>query len=350
MTSAIYLASMEPAGKTALAAAIGQRLVEQGKKVGYFIPLEISESGHNYEDASFLKNVLELNEDVAAIAPVHKTAMSLWKTLAEDSSELIDEIKKCYTEIAEDKDFVLIEGLSGLTRDGDSTLACYRISEALNVPVMLILRYSDALDPAAFEKVKKELGNRLAGVVINFVPARKLELVKKQAVASFSRAGIKVLGLICEDRTLAGVSVAALARDLGAELITARENTAGIVENIMLASLPLDSAANYFNRKPNKAVVIRSERYDTQLAALETSTACLVLTGDTEPQSMVTNFAEEKKIPVMLVRKETDEVLAGLEVATGLKAFNSRDKLARLQQLLESWDWSLVYSAIGLAR
>ncbi|OGO17549.1 MAG: hypothetical protein A2Z02_02505, partial [Chloroflexi bacterium RBG_16_48_7] len=268
---------------------------------------------------------------------------------AEDSEDLIEEIKRCYAEIAEDKDFVLIEGLGGFTRDGDSTLACYRISEALNVPVLLILRYSDTLEPDILEKARKELGNRLAGVVINFVPEKKMAKAMNEAVAKFNDAGIKVLGLISEDRTLAGVSVGELAEKLGAEIITAKNNTEGIVENIMLASLPLEPAASYFGRKPNKAVVIRSERYDTQLAALETSTACLILTGNTEPQSMVTNFAEEKKIPVMLVKKETDEVLVDLEQATGLAAFNNRNKLSRLQQLLANWDFKQFYAAIGRA-
>jgi len=349
MTSAIYLASIEPAGKTALAAAIGQKMLEQGKKAGYFVPLEISDGKRNFEDATFLKNILGLNEDVAAIAPVHKSAMSLWKTLAEDSEELIEEIKRCYAEIAEGKDFVFIEGLGGFTKDGDSTLACYRISEALNVPVLLILRYSDTVDPAIFDKARKELGSRLTGVIINFIPVNKLAKAKNETEAKFEAAGIKVLGLIPEDRLLAGISVGQLAQRLGAELITAKDNTGGLVENIVLASLPLEAAAAYFGRKPNKAVVIRSERYDTQLAALETSTSCLILTGNTEPQSMVTNFAEEKKIPVMLVKKETDEVLVDLETATELAAFDNRNKLERLQQLLANWDFNKLYSAMGLA-
>jgi uncharacterized protein len=348
MTSAIYLASMEPAGKTALAAVIGKKLLEQGKKVGYFMPLEISDSERNYGDATFMKNTLDLNEDVSALAPIHKSAMSLWKTLAEDSGELIGEIKQGYADIAEDKDFVIIEGLGGLTRDGDSTLACYKISEALKAPVLLILRYSDTLDPAIFEKTKKELGSRLAGAIISFVPEKKMAKAGRELAKKFNDAGIKVLGLIPEDRTLVGVSVGELARRLGAELITAKDNTAGIVESVVLASLPLEPAAAYFGRKANKAVVIRGERYDTQLAALETSTACLILTGNAEPQAMVTNFAEEKKIPVMVVKKETDEVLVDLEKATGMVVFDNQNKLARLQQLLANWDFSTLYSAIGL--
>jgi uncharacterized protein len=347
MTSAIYLASVEPAGKTALAAVIGKKLIGEGKNVGYFMPLELSESGRNYEDASFIKEILNLDQDVTVISPEHRSAMGLWKILAEDSNGLLEDIKRDYEAVAEDKDIVLVEGLSGLIKDGNSTLACYRISEALNIPVLLVLRYSDTLDPAEFQKVQHELGGRMVGVIINFVPQKKCDFAQKEMVKKFRDAGLPVLGLIPEDRALAGISVKDLAKRLGAEIITAKENLDGIVENIMLASLPLEAAPVYFGRKHQKAVVIRGERHDTQLTALETPTACLILTGNAEPQSMVTNFAEEKKIPVMLVRKETDEVLADMEKAAGLSAFNNVNKLARFEELLKGWNFKSLFSATG---
>ena len=56
----------------------------------------------------------------------------------------------------------------------------------------------------------------------------------------------------------------------------------------------------YFRRKPNKAVITGGDRADIQLAALETSTRCLILTGNLYPSPAVLNRAEELCVPVLL--------------------------------------------------
>jgi len=349
MAFSFYLTSIEPAGKTVLAALIGQELKGRGKKTGYFVPLKVSEEEKVYQDAPFMKEMLDLDDNIDDISPIHKPAFELWKMLSESAEHFDADIKEYYEDISEGRDIVIIEGLSGLIKDGTSTLACYRISETLDIPVVVILRYSDDISPSILDRVKKELGDKLAGVVINFIPATKMDMVKKEATKKFNAAGIKVLGMVKEDRTLLGISVGDLAKKLGGEIVTAGDNVDGIVENIMLGALPIDSAAAYYGRKANKAAIIRSERYDSQLAALETSTACLILTGNAELQSMVTNFAEEKKIPIIVVQKETTEVIDDLEVALSNSVFHNPNKMKKVHEVLVNWDFNAFYTAIGLA-
>ena len=61
----------------------------------------------------------------------------------------------------------------------------------------------------------------------------------------------------------------------------------------------------FFRRKVNKAVITGGDRADVQLAALETPTKCLILTGNFQPSSVVQGRAEELGVPMVLVTYDT---------------------------------------------
>ena len=53
------------------------------------------------------------------------------------------------------------------------------------------------------------------------------------------------------------------------------------------------------------AVVTGGDRADIQLAALETSTQCLILTGHLAPQPFIVSRAEDLEIPILSVDLDT---------------------------------------------
>jgi predicted transcriptional regulator len=57
-----------------------------------------------------------------------------------------------------------------------------------------------------------------------------------------------------------------------------------------------DKAIEYFKKSKNKAVIVGGDRPDIILAALETPTACVVLTGGLYPNDILLAKAEEMKI------------------------------------------------------
>jgi BioD-like phosphotransacetylase family protein len=76
----------------------------------------------------------------------------------------------------------------------------------------------------------------------------------------------------------------------------------------------VDSGLDYFNRKKNKAVIIRQERLDMQLAALETSTTCLVLSGeDINPAYRVRQKADSQGIPIVTTEAAVDVIIARID-------------------------------------
>jgi BioD-like phosphotransacetylase family protein len=189
----------------------------------------------------------------------------------------------------------------------------------------------------------------LIGVIVNLVPGSKIENVTSQLKNFFTKAGIKVFGIFPEIRSLLGVTVGELAQALGGEILTCPEKADEIVENIMLGAMTVDSGITYFGRKQNKAVVVRGERSDMQLAALETPTKCLILTNNIRPLPFVVVQAQEKRVPIVLVKQDTPQTVDGIERALKESSFRSRRKFDIFDKVLDScFDFETLYSELGL--
>jgi BioD-like phosphotransacetylase family protein len=97
----------------------------------------------------------------------------------------------------------------------------------------------------------------------------------------------------------------------------------------------VDSGLNYFGRKNQKAAIIRQDRPDMQLAALETSTACLVLSGSKEPPIYnVLNKAAEKNIPIISTGTAVTDIVTGVEKALSPLKLNQEQKLTKLGEIV----------------
>ena len=88
-----------------------------------------------------------------------------------------------------------------------------------------------------------------------------------------------------------------------------------LAEHFSIGAMNVDAALRFFRRVPNKAVITGGDRADIQLAALQTSTRCLILTGDLYPNERILTRAEEMGVPVVLVSQDTSTVAANLRAA-----------------------------------
>ena len=348
--TALYITSMEGAGKTALCVGIGKKLLDDGLKVGFVIPVQLSETSNTdgYEDAVFIKEILGLAESDEQLRPIRMSQRELWRNLTEEMTDFTQKLKQAYRKISRGKDVVIMEGIGNLGVDKVSTLACYTIAETLEAKVIIVLRYSASLDISKIVQIGEKLEQQPV-VVINLVPEYKLQTVRQELTALFNKAGIKVLGILPEVRSLLGVSVRKLAEVLGGEVLASTENTDEIVENVMVGAMTLDSGVAYFNRKRNKAAVIRGERADMQLAALETSSKCLILTNDVKPLPPVISQAQEKRVPIIIVKQDTSTAITDIEKALTKASFRNSGKLETFGRVLDGYfDFKALYSELGL--
>jgi BioD-like phosphotransacetylase family protein len=347
---ALYVTSTESAGKTAVCIGIARKLIDCGSKVGFMIPVHLIETGKTdgCGDAAFIKDALKLNESEELICPAHLSQHELWRNLTEDVENFSQNLKQSYRKISRDKDVIVMDGVGDLNVDKVSTLACYTIADILEARVIIVLHYSPGFDVSKIVQISKKV-KHLAGVIINLVPRSKIETAGKQLTASFNKAGIKVLGILPEVRSLLGVSAKDIAQVLDGEILTAPEKTDEIVENVMVGAMTVDSGVLYFNRKENKAVVVRGERADMQLAALETPTRCLIVTNNVKPLPFVIVRAQEKHVPIIMVKQDTSAAIAGIEEALTKASFWSGRKLELFGKVLDNYfDFQALYSELGL--
>ena len=342
--AALYVTSLQAGvGKTAVCAGLGRHLQGGGKKVGFFKPMVADIKSRDKvamdSDAEFIKRVLALKEPLDSLCPVIGR-----------QGELTNRVKQAYARVSRGKDVVIVEGVWRLRPGGKPIEASYEVVEALDARVIIVEPYSEELSGAKIIEEYRDFGEYLLGIVVNKTPRSRMEPVHEQLSSQVSGAGINILGVLPEDRTLFSLTVGELAEHIGGEILNCAEKSEELVENFMLGALTVDSGLDYFGRKANKAVVVRGERPDMQLAALETPTKCLVLSGGVSPIHDVLRGAEDKGIPLILTKGDTTSVVSSVELALGKPRFNQERKLPRLVEIMEQqFDFPALYKGLGLA-
>jgi len=121
------------------------------------------------------------------------------------------------------------------------------------------------------------------------------------------------------------------------------------VEHMLVGAMSAEAALTYFRRKPNKAVITGGDRADIQLAALETSTRCLILTGNLYPSPVVLNRADELGVPVLLADTDTLSAIEIVEGYLGRSRVQQPQKVDRFVALLnENLNYSALYESLGI--
>jgi len=348
MSNLYVVAWAQGGGKTALCVGIGRHLQSKGKKVGYFKPLLLTTAEISLgidKDALFIHQALSLEEPVESLCPFRFTTKALKAELADEGFP--GKLLQAYNAVAKDKDVVLLEGLGELGMDNELLQASCQIVDILDAKVIILLPYSN---DSPWERMSFSAGRfaqRLLGIVINRVPQGKMESTRTEVVPMFHREGIKVFGVLPEERLLFGVSVAELAEHLQAKILCCHESSGELVENLMVGVLSVDPGVDYFARKVNKAVITRGERPDIQLAALATSTKCLILSGGTAPFPQVLHWAEDKGTPILLVKEDTLSTVAKIEETFLHARFQQQQKLGKLAEILEQhFDFKALYQSL----
>lgn len=334
--AALFITSMgEAAGKSALAAGLGKRFQSKGSKVGYLKPVCDPAEGTD-RDVEFIKQLLALEEPVESLCPVSGSVEEMAVTLDEKEPSWLKKIEEACSKVSPGKDVVILEGTGGFEAGSDSARIEGRIVEALKTRAVLIVHYEADLDVDRIVAAAKMLAENLLGVVINAVPESKMESVKVEAVPALEQSGIKVLGVLPEDRALLGVTVGRLAEHVGGSILNSQDRSNELVESLMVGAMSVDSALSYLSLKSNKAVITRGDRPDIQLAALETSTKCLVLTDNIDPTPSILSRALELNVPIVLVEKDTAGTMEALEEVFEKSVFFDERKIERLDSILEN--------------
>jgi len=348
MTNLYMVSWAQGGGKTTLCVGIGRHLQRNNKRVGYLKPIALTAtevSPGADKDARFVHLALSLEEPVESLCPFYLSSQGLKAELAE--KDFPSKLLGAYSAVAKDKDVVLLEGLGELGMDDELLQAYRQMADILDAKVIILIPYSTDLPWERVNLSASKFAQCLLGVVINRVPQGRMESTRTEVVPLLHKEGVKVLGVLPEERLLFGVSVAELAEHLQAEVLCCHESLGELVENLMIGALSVDPGVDYFARKDNKAVITRGERPDIQLAALATSTRCLILSEGMSPIPQVLHWAEDKGTPILLVKEDTLSTVAKIEETFLHARFRQQKKQGRLAQILEQhFDFNTLYQSL----
>ncbi len=351
----LYVVSLEDySGKSALCIGLGKKFISYGLSVGYMKPIATTTTkwlaGQLIsEDSQFMKRVFDLQEPLEVLTPVGLDPAL--ESIIEGEADLGFErrVREAFKQVSRGKDVVIVEGARTLMEGAIVGLPASKVARILRAKALVVARYTrhSVIDELAAAQML--LGRSLLGAVINVVPRQQLPYIKEVAVPFLEKEGIKVLAVLPEDEVLRGVSVQDLVEALGGQVLCCPHMSGELVENLMVGAMTVDSAIEYFRRATNKAVITGGDRSDIQLAALETSTTCLVLTGNLEPSSFIISRAEEEGVPIILVPHDTLRAVEIIEEVFGKTRFYHEKKIQRFISILDkSFDFATLYKGLGL--
>lgn len=350
----LYVASTETfVGKSATCVGLLDRARRDGFSIGYMKPVSVSaipnEGAPVDEDALFICRHFGLTDPAEQVTPVLVTSGMVEQILRGQAPDFSRRLRDANVAVSRDKDFVVLEGANTWAEGSVVDLSADQVSDMLEAPVLLVTRYRSMLSLDAILAVRRYLGDRLLGVLINQVEQPKQEFVQGRVVPYLERIGIPVFGTLLEDAQLAGVTVSDLHEFLGGQLIGNPEWSNHLVEHMMIGAMGAESALSHFRRRANKAVITGGDRGDLQLAALETSTSVLVLTGNVRPMPNVLDRAEERSVPIIVVPDDTSTTVERAERVFGHIRFKQTAKVERFTSMIDQqFDFARLYDQIGL--
>lgn len=354
----LYITSVERySGKTAVCLALGKRFQADGYRVGYLKPVSLQPwrvGGHIAdEDTAFVKEILGLAADPWTLSPIVVTPDFLHAHLSgQKEINLQEKLNDAVAEASEGQDILLLEGGASLREGYIVGLPTPAVAEQLGSHVLVVVKYRDdvrLLDDAL--AAAHRLGNTMIGVLINRVPDTARNFVTQAAAPYLEAHEIPVFGVLPEKRGLQALSVQEIISTLDAQVLTKYVDENALVENLTVGAMTADAALSRFRKQTNKAVITGGDRTDIQLAALETSTTCLILTGNLHPSPLIVKQAEEFGVSVLLVPTNTMETIERLEDVFGKSRLGQSVKLDQFQELVDAHvDLARLYQAFGIEK
>jgi len=104
-----------------------------------------------------------------------------------------------------------------------------------------------------------------------------------------------------------------MAEALEADTLFADGRAEEVIERLTIASISADPGQAYFARFGRQAVVVRYDKPDLQLAALNAGSRCLILSGGQMPLPHVSERAESEGVPLLITDKGTVAAFQALE-------------------------------------
>ena len=322
----MLIGSAEPySGKSALVLGVAQWLASRGISFRYSKPLATSLERQPQpserlfdDDAHLIGDMLQLAPTdlipslAASAAAGHLDCAALGQAMERDYLPALQ--KELETSPAQ---VTLMEGPGSLDEGYCFGLHLPALATRLNASVLLVHPWQGSTSLEPLLDAVDHLDGRAVGVVLNAVDPEVVPSLKRDLEPLLKRFNLPLLGVLPRSPLLRSVSVRELSQRLEAEVLCCPERLDLLVETLSIGAMSVNSAMQVFRRQRNMAVVTGADRTDIQLAALEASTQCLILTGASSPLPELITRSGELEVPLLKVSKDTLNTVALVERAFG---------------------------------
>ena len=363
MGKTLMIGSCEPfSGKSAFVLGLARQLMAEKQQIRFGKPLATSLEFDLNASSSSIKAPL-IDDDVRFIGKtLGLTENQLIPSIHYlDASTADERLKSSCLSVGKDLEDlrkqldVSLEGLNILEAAGSMHegllygLSLGQLARGLEAKVILVHLWQDSCSVDALLAAKDELGDHLIGIVLNAVTPDEVEVLESSVVPSLEELGFVVFGVMPRSPLLRSVTVGELVRRLEARVICCAERLELMVETLSIGAMNVNSAMQFFRKRRNMAVVTGADRTDIQLAALEASTQCLILTGAGEPLPQLINRAEELEVPLLKVEHDTLSTVEVIEQAFGHVRLHEPVKASYAFRLVEEHcDLDRLFLNLGL--
>lgn len=335
----LYIASMSGfSGKSLVTLGLGLVMKEKGFRIGYIKPYGNIPAKHEGKlvdaDADFMRKALDLPETPDAISPFVVTfelQSNALKGRPSDKFKLVSEAVAAIT----GKDIVLIGGAANLFEGSVFGLSGLRLIKSLQAKTLVVEPWNGDSSIDSLIGAKEMLGDHFAGAVINKIPQAAHDYVNKSVKTYLEKRGIPIFACLHRDILLDSITVRQLNDILNGKVICAEEGLDEFIESFSIGAMDVDSALKYFRRTPNKAVITGAHRSDIQLAALETSTKCVILTGGMHTNDVILSKAKLAGVPFISVHDDTYSTVEKIEAVLGKIRIREQKKVQKTREIIE---------------
>ena len=324
-------------GKSAVILGLAHQLQNKGLDIAYGKPigtcLSESQADDIDEDVRFIAQTLGLPQNRLLSTLLSLDEPTIARRLSGTDQTDYHQKLQSYLQ-ASVGDLVLLEGAGTLEEGRLFNLSLPQVVQAIDASVVLVSRFHSGLIVESLMMAKQRLGDRLVGVLINDVPLEHWEMAETQVKPFLEKQDIEVLGILPRSNVLRSVSVGELVHQLNAEVVCRPDRLDLMVESLKIGAMNVNSALEYLRKGHNMAVVTGGDRTDIQLAALETSTQCLILTGHLSATTDVLSRAEDLEIPILSVDLDTLTTVEIIDRTFGQVRVHEPIKVQTVYQLM----------------
>jgi hypothetical protein len=336
----LYIASTQGSGgKTTIAVGLCMALRKRGLNAGYFKPVGTlaAQAGDELfdEDARFVAELLQLDDRLSDICPVVLDEDALHDVLSGNEVDAMSRVRSAYERIRAGKDIVVCEGLGEIWQGRFLRTSGAEVVKELDLGALLVAKFAGArlLDDIIY--VKDALKQHLLGVLFNMVPESRLQLVQEEYTRFLATNDVDSYGVLVSSPMLSAVSVSEIVEALAGTFVCGERYGVHLVETYMIGAMSSEHALRYFQLTPNKVVIVGGDRAEIVLAALDTPTVAVVLTGNYVPSPAVIERAEERGVPLVSVETDTVTAADGMRRLFGRLRVKERAKIDLIARLID---------------